>query len=675
MNQLTGLKTQVIGPVRIIHPLIIFGLTLVVYVVTMPQAITLEDAGLFQMVCHMDGIAHPPGYPLFTLLCQPLTWSPNVVNGNMLSAVFASMTAAVFYDVCMRLRDDRAFAWVAALAYGYSATFWSQAIIIEVYTLATLMFVICWWLLIVYLQKRQLHYWLIFCFAYGLSLSNHWPLMVLSTPALLVMLWPVRTWLFEQLKQIRFWLVSLGCFILGLTPYISLVTNHDPAIALYGSIDSLKEFLEYVSRSTYSDTHATAQLHDKFLYGLWLLKISAIQFGWMGLPLLVAGIIISLRTVSRNLNLSLLTLYLGSTFVLLMLLDFEYRHISRAVFKPYPVIAYLALAFWFALGVVALSRIAARFAGWASPFIIIVSVLLVILPNFAENYRRDTRLVSKYGEAVLNSLPPDSILFVRGDNQTGVIGYLHHVKKIRTDIELRDWDNLVFENRMMSPWVSDKKWEAVVQKYINETSRKSFSLNPWFTSHIDFGAYYQASPRDGYGFLPELDNYLDYLLTLYLGGYIKEAHEQDFAFKVILQYARQYAGYAASFGVENMDNIRKARLTKLQLTFPGRLATLEARIEEASDRAALLEIARLAESNIPEFAPTASVAVFYELYGRVLMIEPAEPVKALHYFGLSVDAWPLAANASICRMIEIHEKRENQDAIAELLARFPEAEC
>lgn len=660
---------------RIVHPLIIFILTLLAYGLTMPRAITLEDAGLFQMVCHMDGIAHPPGYPLFTLLCQPLTWFPHVVNGNMLSAVFASMAAALFYNVCMRLRDDRAFAWVAALAYGFSATFWSQAIIIEVYTLATLMFVICWWLLLVFLETRQLRYWFAFCLAYGLSLSNHWPLMGLSTPGLLVMLWPVRTVLFEQLKRVRFWLASLGCLALGLTPYITLVTNNDPAIALYGSIDSLEEFIRYVSRSAYSDTHPTAETHDKFLYALWLLKTSATQFGLIGIPLLIAGIILSVRWIPRNFNLALLVIFLGSTFVLLMLLDFEYRHLSRAVFKPYPVIAYLALSIWFALGVVGISRTVRKFAAWAPPAILVVSVLLVLVSNLAENYRRDTQLVSRYGETILRSLPRDSILFVRGDNQTGVIGYLHHVKNIRPDVELRDWDNLVFENRLMSPFTSDEKWERVVQNYVNETDKPAFSLNSLFTSGINFGMYHQAAPKDGYGFIPELDNYLDYLLTLYLDDYIRHPHEQNFAYHLILEYARQYTGYAVSIGHENLDEVRARRLEKIQLTFPGRLASLEKWIDEPTDRKRLIEIARLAESDIPEFATPTSLAVFYELYGRALMIDPAEPARALHYFRLSVEAYPMAENQSICRMLEIYDNNDNEDRIAELMARFPEAEC
>ena len=49
-----------------------FTAAFVLYLRTMPRTITLEDAGLFQMVCHIGGISHPPGYPTFTLFCQGL---------------------------------------------------------------------------------------------------------------------------------------------------------------------------------------------------------------------------------------------------------------------------------------------------------------------------------------------------------------------------------------------------------------------------------------------------------------------------------------------------------------------------------------------------------------------------------------------------------------------------
>jgi hypothetical protein len=56
--------------------LLVFPVTLSLYLVTMPQAITLEDVGLFQMICHQGGIGHSPGYPLFILSWQAFVILP-----------------------------------------------------------------------------------------------------------------------------------------------------------------------------------------------------------------------------------------------------------------------------------------------------------------------------------------------------------------------------------------------------------------------------------------------------------------------------------------------------------------------------------------------------------------------------------------------------------------------
>ena len=150
------------------------------YALTMPRSITLEDAGLFQMVCHLGGISHPPGYPLFTLLCQQMVWGDTVIPGNAVSTIFALGAVIMLFHVVCALGVDKWTALIAATAYGISATFWSQAIIIEVYSLAAFLFIAAWWLLLRFLATNAHGYaWGVAAVA-GLSLANHWPIFVLS---------------------------------------------------------------------------------------------------------------------------------------------------------------------------------------------------------------------------------------------------------------------------------------------------------------------------------------------------------------------------------------------------------------------------------------------------------------------------------------------------------------
>ena len=123
---------------------VIFATTLTAYLLTMPGQITLEDAGLFQMVCHQGGIGHPPGYPLFVLACQGFVSLPffddSVFAANLLSSIFASLTCVVVYLIGKMLFAAPSSALALAYCYGFSTVVWSQAIIVEVYSLQSLLF-------------------------------------------------------------------------------------------------------------------------------------------------------------------------------------------------------------------------------------------------------------------------------------------------------------------------------------------------------------------------------------------------------------------------------------------------------------------------------------------------------------------------------------------------------
>ena len=118
--------------------LVTFG----VYLYTTPRTVTLEDSGLFLMASHFGGVAHPPGYPLHSLLGKLFTLLPVgsvAFRVHLLSALSASLTCAAVFWIARSLIGRSAPSWAAGLGYGFSLVFWSQAIVAEVYTLNTLM--------------------------------------------------------------------------------------------------------------------------------------------------------------------------------------------------------------------------------------------------------------------------------------------------------------------------------------------------------------------------------------------------------------------------------------------------------------------------------------------------------------------------------------------------------
>jgi hypothetical protein len=118
----------------------LFVLGLAVYTQTLaPSVVALYDDSLeFPLVSFRLGIAHPTGYPLYTLLGKLFTLAvPHNVAWavNFLSAVAGALTVALVYLVIRQVAKRRLPALLGAIALGVSPVFWSQSVAAEVYTL------------------------------------------------------------------------------------------------------------------------------------------------------------------------------------------------------------------------------------------------------------------------------------------------------------------------------------------------------------------------------------------------------------------------------------------------------------------------------------------------------------------------------------------------------------
>ncbi len=257
------------------------------YLYTSPPGVAMEDDGLFVMGSYFYGLVHPPGYPLHTLLGKLFTLLPfgsAAFRVHALSALFGALTCVVLWLVVRCLVPGRIPAYSAALALGLSNVFWSQSIIAEVYTLNTFFFFLLAWLVLRAnaVPLRRLHSsLLLIALVYGLSLSNHWPLIILSTPTLLLLMSKQRLGI-----AARRILVLLLAVAIGLTPYLLLVLRSwmDPPISFLGPIDSWQEFWFTVSRRGYAgvDQSVSSGILDKLEFGRFLFRELGCQFTWAG---------------------------------------------------------------------------------------------------------------------------------------------------------------------------------------------------------------------------------------------------------------------------------------------------------------------------------------------------------------------------------------------------------
>ncbi len=99
----------------------------------------IGDTPKFQFLGRILGTPHPPGYPVYLLLCAAFARLPfgnPAWRVNLLSAVAASVAVALLYLLMRRLGCRPLVAGAAALAFGFGRVLWSQATLAEVYALA-----------------------------------------------------------------------------------------------------------------------------------------------------------------------------------------------------------------------------------------------------------------------------------------------------------------------------------------------------------------------------------------------------------------------------------------------------------------------------------------------------------------------------------------------------------
>jgi 4-amino-4-deoxy-L-arabinose transferase-like glycosyltransferase len=104
---------------------------LFLYIGTLAPDILPADNGEFQLVAAELGVAHPPGFALYTMLAHlmtrlPLNASP-AYKVNLFSALTGTATLLLVYLSVYRLAGRPLPGIIAALALGTATTFWAQA--------------------------------------------------------------------------------------------------------------------------------------------------------------------------------------------------------------------------------------------------------------------------------------------------------------------------------------------------------------------------------------------------------------------------------------------------------------------------------------------------------------------------------------------------------------------
>jgi hypothetical protein len=208
---------------RWLLPAGVFALALAGYLRGIAPGLLWGDSAEMQILAVIGGVAHPTGYPLFTLVGRLFTTFGGgelAFRANLLSAVFAAATLGLLVAFLLRRGVSGTAACAAALVWGTTFTFWSTAQRAEVYSLAAFVALGALWLTLSALASGGRARRLGAGFLLGLTLAGHMAFAPVVAVAGLTLAWRVprrgAAWWADEFAL-------LGAFLLGGSPYLYLV--------------------------------------------------------------------------------------------------------------------------------------------------------------------------------------------------------------------------------------------------------------------------------------------------------------------------------------------------------------------------------------------------------------------------------------------------------------------
>jgi hypothetical protein len=215
------------------------------------------DTGSFQATVGSPVITTRDAYPLYFALGGALLWLTHAEPAhalNLASAIEGAIACGLFVIVAAELAGSIAAAVAAALLFAVSYTFWSQAIIAEVYSLhmvfvlATLLLILRW---AAHPTMRTLA---AFFAAYALGFGNHLSMVLLMPGYTLFLLSSApRGW--RSMFAPRVVLLATACAVAGALQYAwnvrSMWVLPGPP---HGLVDAAERFWFDVTKSDWRDT-------------------------------------------------------------------------------------------------------------------------------------------------------------------------------------------------------------------------------------------------------------------------------------------------------------------------------------------------------------------------------------------------------------------------------------
>ena len=272
------------------------------YTKTLLPGVDLGDTGGFQAAVLWPEVSARQAYPLYYDLAAPFVRAVSIGNParglNLFSAIFGAAASGLLTYLCALIVESLAAGIAAGLLLAFSYTFWSQAIIAEVYTLHLTLVLVSCFALYAYAQQPSRLRLAIFFGVYALAFGNHLSMILLLVPfaIFLLQVTPNRRRLF-QLSTIALAVMIAAAGALQYWP--NLVSTSPVGDGAASWSERFATFWFDTTKVDWRESMVMGVPGDQLVdrVGMWWFDARQ-QFGVIGLLLAVVGAV-RLWTISR----------------------------------------------------------------------------------------------------------------------------------------------------------------------------------------------------------------------------------------------------------------------------------------------------------------------------------------------------------------------------------------
>lgn len=450
-------------------------ISFLVYLTTIAPSVIQIDTGELATVQATLGIAHPTGYPLFTILGYlfsliPLPFS-KIFQLNLLAALYTAASVSVFTLTSKLILDNiQSFnlrkaikqkvkqkkqqekeksestsefnipetTKILASVFGglflaFSKTFWFQSNSVEVYSLHLLLIsLIIYFLIRAFLfaknESKIDKHWIWFSIALALGFTNHMTTLLII-PGIAFLYFYQNKFNVRSFKQILLMLLVFFPVLILIYSYFPIRASQNP-IMNWGNPIDLERILRHISGKQYqvwlfSSSDSAAKQFEYFFSNL------GSEFSIVFIIILL-GVIYSFSKARKFFLFNLIVFF--ST----VLYSINYDIVD---IDSYFLLAYISLAFFAVFGVTQIILFAIeKKINFAVPIIVLTLLISIeFYSNYQDVNQNDNFVYQDYTKTLLNNLPKNSIVFsYQWDYFVSASYYFQNVEHFRKDVTVID---------------------------------------------------------------------------------------------------------------------------------------------------------------------------------------------------------------------------------------------